>query len=437
MNGSASGELSAVLTDIPPVPAPSKETSSQKEWTVMLFMNGKSNVEPFAVRDMNRLETVGSSDKVNVVVELGRMSGQSNDTDADGNWTGSRRYLAVKDADAEKITSPVLMEIPEIDMGDWRRAADFVKWAKAQYPARRYLLIIWDHGWGWIDPKKGSDIIRAKSISHDFETGNYIKTSELADIFRSAGGVDVYASMACFMQMAEVAWEIRDYAGVIVGSEEVIQLPSFNFEGFLSALEADPSAGAEQAGIYMVDTFKELYARPDIEDGLNRAKYGVQLSAIRAGRLGALAGKLDEWTALVADMDDRKAVLAAKEGVLRMEIGDEITDPLKKISFYGDLSHFIELVGANASARGADGVRRKGAEIMRFIAGDLVIRNAFVGKDRTGKDYSNARGLAVHIPGEPGTLIEHENSYSDLLFAKSTSWGGFTEYLSSVTAVDP
>src|SRR3989339_2075603 len=93
-----------------------------KEWTVMIYMNGKSNVEQFALRDMNRMEAAGSTGRLNVVVELGRMKGQEGDTNADGDWTGSRRYLVTKDSDPEHITSPVLMKKPVTDMGDYRQA---------------------------------------------------------------------------------------------------------------------------------------------------------------------------------------------------------------------------------------------------------------------------------------------------------------------------
>ncbi|MCX5789899.1 MAG: clostripain-related cysteine peptidase [Elusimicrobia bacterium] len=434
-------DVSSIKADAPAVPTPvgfrvPSAPSSPKKWTVMLYMNGKNNVEPFALRDMNRLETAGSSGEVNVVVELGR-SGQAGDGDA--TWKGVRRYLVAKDADTSKISSPVVMEVPKADMGDWREAAGFVRWAKTNYPAQRTLLIIWDHGWGWIDPKKEtkSGGFSTASISHDFDTGNYIRTEDLPNVFKGGGKVNVYASMACFMQMAEVAWEVKDYADVIVGSEEMIQAPSFNFEDFLAALERDPGAGAEQAGVFLVDTFKDMYSRPDIAAGLAQSKYGVQLSAIRSRELPGLVQRLDQWAAVVKAVDDRKAVLAAKQGVLRMEVGDETTDPMKRISFYGDLSNFVELLDKSVTDRASEAIKSRGAAVTAFIADRLVIRNVFVGKDRTGKDYSNAHGLSIEIPGEPGNLVDYVNKYSDLPFAKASSWASFVTYLDSVKAEQP
>jgi len=422
----------------PASPAPAARASGEtvKDWTIMVFMNGKSNIEPFALNDMNRFETVGSSEKVNIVTELGRSKGLENDTAADGDWEGVRRYLTVKDADKEHIASPALMDLGKVDMGDYREVVSFVKWAKAAYPAKRYMLIIWDHGWGWIDPKKPGDnpLNGGKSISHDFVSGNYIGTTDLGKIFKEAGRVDVYASMACFMQMAEVAYELRDGADIIIGSEEVIQLPSLNFEDFFGLMLQNPGAGAEQAGVYAVDTFKEMYSRPEYYDMLTQNKYGTQLSAIRSDKLESLALKIKNWTGLAMQVNDAAAYKKAGAGVLRFEIGDETTDPDKQISFYGDLYHFVELVNANLNAGlpGADKLKAAGEDLNEFIASELTVKNVYLGMDRTGKDYSNTHGISINIPGKPGSLIEYYPTYSRLAFEKAAEWRKFMNYLEKI-----
>ncbi|MDD4004188.1 MAG: clostripain-related cysteine peptidase [Elusimicrobiaceae bacterium] len=403
-----------------------------KDWTVMVYMNGKSNVEPFALADMNKLEAAGSSDRVNVVVEMGRMRGQDNDTDADGDWIGVRRYYVARDNDPEKITSPVLMDLGRSDMGNWKNVAAFVKWTKANYPAEKYILVLWDHGWGWIDPpaswrENGSG---GRSISHDFENQSYIKTTELKPLFETIGHLDVYASMACFMQMMEVAYEFKSSPDVIVGSEEVIQLASFDFEAIIAALSAKPGMNAEAAGKVFTKTFHSLYTRPDIADQLVQTKYGVQLSAIRAARLEGLAKLLDGWTELVRQADNAGALKAALNGVVRFEVGDDATDPQKLISPYADLYNFADLF-ADALPRDERyaPVRAKTAELLSYIRSALVIDNVYSSKDRTGKDYKNTHGIAITVPGMPGTLVDASNRYESLSFAQASSWGRFMEYL--------
>ncbi|MEA3307135.1 MAG: clostripain-related cysteine peptidase [Elusimicrobiota bacterium] len=415
------------------------------DWLIMVYMNGKSNIEPFALNDMNRFESIGSNDKVKIVVELGRSKGIENDTTADGDWSGVRRYLVVKDNNMKKITSPVLMDLGDKDMGDWRQAAGFIKWARANYLAKKTMLIIWDHGWGWLDPETGSAshvdsednpsaIAGNKSISHDFTTGNYIRTNEMHKVFEETGKVDLYASMACFMQMAEVSYQIKDYADIIVGAEEVIQLPSFNFEDFYTLMLANPNVSAEKAGIFLVDTFKEMYSRPEYADMLEETKYGTQLSAIRGSMMEGFGKKLSVWARLAMKADDRKAMSTAKKDVLRFEVGDNITDPKKEISFYGDIYDFVEIVNKNLNKtiKGFENLKTAGIELQNFIDNNLVVKNVFLGKDRTGKDYSKTHGIDIHIPGKPGTLIEYEDTYVKLEFSKATNWEKFINYLKTI-----
>lgn len=435
--GPALQKLSLETHDLAAPPAPAATRPQPlKEWTIMIYMNGKSNIEPFALGDMNRFETVGSSERVNIVTEIGRSKGLDNDTVADGNWAGVRRYFVTKDSDKDHITSPMLQDLGNPDMGDWKEAAAFLKWARAAYPAKKYLFMIWDHGWGWIDPKKPGDNLLdgRKSISHDFVTGNYIATTDMGKIFREAGKVDLYASMACFMQMAEVAYELKDAAEIIVGSEEVIQLPSLNFEDFLAFLTANPGAGAEAAGISLVDTFREMYSRPEYLEMLEKTKYGVQLSAIRAAELPALAKKVKAWYELAMATGDKPALARAKAEVLRFEVGDEVTDPDKSISFYGDLYNFVELADryADPGRPQAARLRAAGDDLGKFIAGELTVRNSWLGKDRTGKQYSNTHGIAINIPGKPGNLIEYYPAYSKLAFEKATGWNSFIKYLETI-----
>ncbi|MCG2725936.1 MAG: clostripain-related cysteine peptidase, partial [Elusimicrobia bacterium] len=147
-----------------------KKTKLSKEWTIMVYVNAKNDLEKFGMKDINEMEMIGSSDKINVVVELGRMDGFDS---SEGDWTGSKRYLIRKDGNTGAITSPVLADLGKVDMGDWKHLVDFGKWAKAKYPAKKYMLIVWNHGSGW---KKSSKSLVDKGLSYDFETNNHFTT---------------------------------------------------------------------------------------------------------------------------------------------------------------------------------------------------------------------------------------------------------------------
>ncbi|MDY6985142.1 MAG: clostripain-related cysteine peptidase, partial [Candidatus Thermoplasmatota archaeon] len=109
------------------------------------------------------------------------------------------------------------------NMGDPETLIDFAMWASSSFPARRKALILWNHGSGWMDtyPQGSYEEAPTKSICID----NYdeLTTKELdyaMSMISSTVPIDLLGFDACLMQMIEVAYELKDYAPVIVGSEE-------------------------------------------------------------------------------------------------------------------------------------------------------------------------------------------------------------------------
>jgi len=243
-------EISNLEFNVPaPVASADRSASSSKEWTIMVFVNGKNNLEPFALKDMNEMEQVGSSDKVNVVVEAGLISGYGSLP-----WTGTARFLMKKDSDTNKVTSPALSNLGKVDMGNYQSVIDFVNWAKQTYPAKHYMLVIWNHGAGWL---KSATPGTTRGISYDDETNNHINTPQMGQILKAVGHLDVYGSDACLMQMPEVDYEIRNYVDYIVGSEETEPGDGYTYNTFLGPIVANPTMGALEVGKQAVNAYAD------------------------------------------------------------------------------------------------------------------------------------------------------------------------------------
>ncbi len=123
------------------------KSKALKEWTVMVYVNGKNDLSKFGEKDVNEMETIGSTSKMNIVVELGT----EDET--------TERFLVKKDHFPTLVTSKPLEILENDDMGDWKHLVDFATWSKKKFPAKRYMLIIWNHGDGWVT---------SKGISYDF-----------------------------------------------------------------------------------------------------------------------------------------------------------------------------------------------------------------------------------------------------------------------------
>jgi clostripain len=213
----------------------------------MVFLNAKNDLERFGISDMNEMETVGSNDNLNIVVQMGRIKGYDS---SNGDWTGVRRYYVTKDTDRSIINSQLIENMGEVDMGSYKTLIDFAKWAKKTYPAKKYALVIWNHGSGW---EKGFKSSVTKGISYDEQSGNHINTPQLGMAMKEIGKVDILDFDACLMQMAEVAYEIKDYVTYIVASEETEPGDGDSYDGFLSKLTANPTMGPLDLAKAIVD----------------------------------------------------------------------------------------------------------------------------------------------------------------------------------------
>lgn len=367
-------------------------TQETAEWTVMYFINGKNNLEQYADPNLNQMESVGSTDRVHILAEVGKLS------------SGVKRYRLVKDEEPARVTSPVLADLGRQDMGDWKELAAFGKWAKARYPSRKTMLVVWNHGSGW---KSGEPAERAdsdKGISYDDESGNHISTPDLAKALAAMGGVDVYASDACLMQMGEVAFEVRRHAGVVIGSEDNEPAVEWDYSRVLGPLVASPETTPAQLGRNVVSVFSRYYQ----EVGQNTTQ-----SALDSGAFRELVPLLDAWTGAVMAAGEKEAVKGARGRVQAFSNADNI-----------DLLHLVELVGA-ASADAS--VRSAGAALTRYMRERLLLANGV-----SGNAHPGARGLSVYLPRGPVS-----RDYAGLAWARETRWAAFAAWVAALYAESP
>jgi hypothetical protein len=378
----------------------------KKKWTVMVFMNGKNDLKDAMLLNLNMMEAAGSSNDLNIVTELGKIGGMLS-------WGGSRRMYVTKDNDMEKITSQVLMKTKKVDLGDYKRAVDFVKWAKQYFPAEKYLLIISNHGSGFMDPRKEGD--GNKGISFDDETGNYIRTRQIGMLVREAGGVDLLAYDACLMQMGEVLAEVGPAAKVVVGSEETIPGVGFPYHTILSKL--DPNMDAAAFGALIVKDFAAFYAP--------KGK-AVHLSSIKTDKLPGFYDAAKNFAAAVAASKDDKALKAARDGVFRFNMIPK--DDLKQISFYGDLYDFADLLKANLS-KPDPALTAAADRLQAYITRELVAENSYANKDAAGNSYARAHGVSAYMAPVLSAKIAQnkiegifEEPYQNFQWDKLTGW---------------
>jgi len=412
-------------------PAAAAEAPARSGWTIMAYLNADADLAQIGPVLLEGLEKAGSSEGVEIVAELA-VAGSS------------PRRLHINRRGGEP-GSEFLEKAEGADMGDWRHMADFIMWAKRRYPAKHYLFFSFGHGIGWIDPTDtGMNAVfnwdkprggsKATMITAKPSGGySYISTPQLADVFRLAGPVDVYFTFSCLMQMAETVYEMRDYAKVFVGSEEVIAVNRGLIGGYMAGMErvtkglsSSPETPAERVAAVLVNSLRETLT--------GYAAYPVSFSVLRAKELSGLPARAAAFAAAVRGNNERAAAAYAIANVVRMV---PVYGSDRRNSSYADLYDLARLVGEKAEK---EETRAAARELMGYISGRLVSANASFGG--AGGYFARARGIAVEMtplarPADAQMLpsgydAEMTTDYAGLSFVKASGWGDFLAWTAAV-----
>jgi len=410
---------------------PSDKPAAAKDWTVMVFMNSKNDLAAsaafglagkWAEKDLKEMKKVGTTDKVNVVAEYG-MAGK-----------GVKRMLVNKSSllnSGETVYSE-----GNGDMGDYKRVIEFVKWAKTAHPAKKYMLVLWNHGLGWIDPNMKEHTAgtgASKGILFDDETKNYVRTRQLGDILRATGYVDVFVMNACLMQMAEVAYEVKDNTGLIVASEETMLAFGFDYDKLLNFMNANTGATNEQLSDFFINWQKQFAAEgaPVGPIHVPLGSIPTTMSTVRPQALNGLPQYLNAFAGAAMNNNEEAAVKVAVEKAIRFTSLDPANDKKKLLAAYVDLYDFVKIVGENAAAAQT---KEAAAGLLGYIKNTLVLRSVGLNGDaENGYDYTKVGGIAINmtmkIKNPPPQLAAiFETKYSDLSLSQASLWDEFVTW---------
>ena len=423
--------------------------ADEKEWTVMVYANAKDGLRYSQVWQMFDMKKIGSTDKVNVVIESGMPIKAVN-----GVASTMTVRMALGDGADSQYIDQCIKEFFEMDkgaidysvfkpfeddivgrkknedMGDWKNIANFTKWAKTNYPAKRYAFIIYGHGNGFFDKKKQEQ--PDKGISLDMQTGNYVTLPEFTSLMKETGKVDLLIMQSCLMQMAEVVYQVKDYVDVAVGSSELMWSVGYDFEMMLKTLNSNPNISSEEIGKLLANSYVER---------TKDYKLSGHASVISSSKLPGFVNKLNNWVDATIAADNKNSIDEGVKHVIRFDLFgitlSTTAEVARNFSLSGDLYDFVEIITEQFPRNTPEQkiARQKGRELMNYISRDLVYEYVYVGESKTECDFGRAHGLSLHIPPLKmpfGSLEGFENSietlYWDLPFASETKWGAFLKW---------
>lgn len=360
-------------------------------WTILVYMAADNNLEPFALQDLNEMESIALPASVNLVALVDR--GPGYDT-TNGNWTDTRSGRITNDGNTSTIGSP-LASLGELNTGSGTTLTNFIDAAVAANPASHYALIVWNHGGGlsgtaWDDSSGNDNLTLPEMLSA-------VQSS-------SIGRFDLIGFDACLQGMVEQAWDMRSVADVVVASQELEPGDGWEYQYFLDDLAASPAMTSFELGAAIVEAYRERYAgEPD-----------TTLAATRTQALGALKTAIDAFSAAAIDAGTGviDALLDAAQRTTVINRGD---------GDVRDLGSFMRQIAAGASPAA---VKTAAQQVLSAVETAVLARTGTV---------AGVHGLSVYLPLESIT-----DSYvsADYTFLQGTSWGNLLRFMLKDTRAD-
>jgi hypothetical protein len=288
----------------------------------------------------------------------------------------------------------------ELNMADGNTLRNFILDVKdiVGLDAKYYLLLS-DHGDGWrrslgVDPSNNPVFRGSCSDDHGAPPGDTITTKELHQAI-AGQQLQLVAFDACLMGMAEVAYELRDEALVLIASQELEPGDGWQFTDLLTRFGQAGESSPHAFGQLAVDSYIDSY--PD--SGWNDT---ITLAAFDLTRMQALA----ETASAVAD---ELATMPAAN----------FSATCNDMDWYGcywgmcedntDLRHLTERALLHDD-RGNDAIYD---QLLQAIDASLIHA-----RHRAG--HPNAHGMNVYFPCSGG--VSGDYNPTNLDWAADTSW---------------
>ncbi len=401
----------------------------QKEWTVLIYIAAANNLARFSQFNLEQMYRVGSQKRFNIVVHL-------DVKDQQGKKHTWRLYVKKGELVAIDGTNN---SSATMDSGDPQTLISFCKMGISQFPAKKYALILWDHGTGYLDPLPGTiarmnhrftlnektnmfDLCRPylseilRGICWDETTGNYLSNQKLQYALRticneSLNGkkFDIIGFDACLMSMLETHDLIAPFAHYAVGSQEVELGTGWNYERLFSYLKKR-NVSARDFASQMVKEYYQTYCNVTRD---------FTMSAVDLSCVSKLVKNLDLVSNLLSlcikyqkEESVKKVVMASRRVCTRfnqpsfVDFG-HLYDNLQKGLSYIKLRK-------NTVTKKAISALRAAIKQGKTLLGQAVFANM------TGTNLGNAQGVSIYFP-----VTRIHPSYARSDFAKDNSWYKF------------
>lgn len=355
-------------------------SAAKAKWTVMVYISGDNDLESYVVSDIEEeLARIPSSNTEVQVIALADR-GPGYDTSR-GDWKTTKLYRVTTGTIADSASA--LEDWGEKNMGDPQTLIDFVAWTRTNYPADRYALYFWGHGWSW----------HPGWVMEDFTDEDTLDYHETKAAIPSLGFIDVVGYDGCNMSSMEIFDLWHGHATAVTSSQEWVGWEGIQYDLVLGQLADTPTMTADQVAIATTQSASE-----------DKTWSAVAVDS----RFDVLIDAVDEWSAaLSGGLNANRRNYDRAFGATR----SFWQAPMDKDLF--DMAYEIHRLVSNQD------IRNTSQAVMDAV--DDVVLN-----ERHVNAYADAHGITIyHISKASQKDTDYTYYRSTVDFALETGWDEF------------
>jgi hypothetical protein len=377
-------------------------------WTIFVYGHADHNLSYSLVTDVLEMGEAELGDDLRVIVmadwDASREAGSEETFPAGTEW-----MRVVGGGQAPE--SLEVQEEQDLDDPDVLTAA--VARAFGDHPARRYGLVLWDHGGAWKvgfggDTQNGTrdgTPLPATAVAQAVREG-------LAEAgLESEPPLDFFAFDTCLMAGAEVLVEFRDVAGIYIANAELDYGDGWDYQATLTWIAEHPDAPIAELGATEAEQWDRHHVGATINDSLLRSHVALDLTRADAF-LSAWADFVSAWLG-TGGLSDVELGRAAFFSLPPYSLGVDDVEPTPELR---DAAQFL---GAMAATVQDDGLSNAASDAEAAL-GEMVLGSS------QGELRSSTGQLGVHVALPLPVAITED--LLDEYVAKAPTWTGATAW---------
>lgn len=400
----------------------------------MVYMAGDNNLHYFAWNNIKQMATIGSNNNIKIVVQLNEPGAQKK----------TQRYLIEKNK-AILLNQPEVAAGKKFNMGDPKTLIDFCNYTIERFPTKHIVLILWDHGTGYLDPirAKAANLYEffqlnpedmmlelnrniefidridpegdCRGICFDETYHSYLSNQKieyaLQEICKKMGRkFDLIGLDACMMQMIEMGSLLYQYSNYMVSSQEVELGAGWNYKYVIKPFE-DQALSPQDFATHMVNSYQRVYTR---------ITHDYTLSAANLNELEPLLSHVNNIGNNLIICLQKQKNNSVRNTLLNCRSKKACTcfdEPS-----YVDLKHLYQNILDSLPQFQLNNDQHLIEELSKDLKASIQQVEKIIIANVVGKNLSKACGLSIYFPEK-----RIHSSYNKSPFASSNKWADFVQ----------